>query len=434
MGRKPLARGIHRLTDRAIRAAKAPAMMHDGGGLYLQITKGAPLASGEPGPDRHSWLLRYTAPNGKKRDMGLGTLDALSLADARKEADRWRALARAGGDPIEQRRLERLAKAAEADKGVSFKQAAERYVTAQASGWRSEKHRKLWEASLELHAHPKIGKLPVALVNVDAVLSVLEPIWSTKPETAARVRQRMEAVLDWADARGLREGENPARWARLQHTLPKRVDVKPVQHRPALPYADLPGFMTQLRQADGVSALALRFTILTAARTTEALAAPWDEFDLGEALWTIPAERMKMKRDHRVPLSRQTVELLRDLRNAHPRSKVVFPGLGTGRSLSTNAMLAALDRLKKPDGKPWGDVITVHGFRSTFKDWAADCTAFPREVAEAALAHVVADKTEAAYRRGDALEKRRRLMQAWADYADKEAGGQVVQLRLGERK
>ncbi len=408
---------IHKLTAPQVRNAKTPGRLNDGAGLYLQ-TIAKPEKDGKPAGVFRSWVLIYTAPDGRRREMGLGSATTVALADARMAADAARKLLQGGLDPIEHRKAEKAAKALTAARALTFKEAAAAYMTAQSPTWKSAKHEKLWASSLEAYAYPQIGPIAVAAVDVGLVLKVLEPIWAEKPETASRIRQRIEAVLDWASVRGYRAGENPARWrGYLQKALPARA--KPVKHHAALPFAEVSAFMSDLRKAEGLSARALELTILCATRTTETLAAKWSEFDLDAALWTIPAERMKAKRPHRVPLSKQAVKMLRLLRAADRRGVYVFPGLGTKRPLSGMAMLKVLQRMGRDD-------ITVHGFRSSFRDWTGEATNVPREIAEQALAHVLGDKTEAAYRRGDALEKRAKLMQAWADFIDKPPRGDVV--------
>jgi integrase len=292
---------------------------------------------------------------------------------------------------------------------MTFKQCAEAYVAAHRAGWRNDKHAAQWSATLETYAYPTLGGLPVASVDVGLVLKVLEPIWSTKSETASRLRGRIEAVLDWAKVRGFREGENPARWkGNIDHLLPARAEVKAVEHHAALPYAEIGAFMAQLRNQPGMGAFALRFAILTAARTGEVLGTRWDEIDLKNAVWTIPAGRMKAGREHRVPLSSPAVTLLEELAKAKA-GEFVFFGQRTVKPLSNMALLMTLRRMKCDD-------LTAHGFRSTFRDWAAEQTSASREVAEAALAHTLADKVEAAYRRSDLFDKRRALMADWAAY------------------
>jgi integrase len=418
---------LYRLTATEVRNAKVPGFVHDGGGLFLQVAARSPKT--DPAGVSKSWVFRFTSPtvltnSGKRmrREMGLGSADRVTLGDARRLADAARKVLSEGDDPIERRKAVQLARidAAEAARrAITFRQASERYLDAQRRAWRTEKQAKLWAASMAAYAYPVLGEVPVSAVDVGRVLEVLEPIWFEKPETAARIRQRVEAVLDWAAVRGHRAAENPARWrGHLEKTLPARA--KPVRHHPALPYEQMAAFMKALRAIQGSGALALELCILTASRSTETLNARWREFDLEAALWTIPADRMKAKRAHRVPLSAQAVALLARLKQAaHPGADLLFPGQGTGRALSGMSMLAVLRRMERTD-------ITVHGFRSTFRDWAGEVTNFPREVAEAALAHVLPDKTEAAYRRGDALEKRRLMMQSWADFCERE--GAVVSL------
>ncbi len=421
--------GIHRLTLPQVRHAKRRGRLHDGGGLYLQITERADANGAKHA--RKSWVLLYTPPRGgKRRAMGLGGFEQVGLKDARDAADAARKLLGAGVDPMEQRKADEAAAALAAARALTFKAAAERYIEAQRPGWKNDKHARIWTTSLETYAYPKLGGLPVAAISVEDVLRAIEPVWNEKPETASRVRGRIEAVLDWCSVRGYRDRDtrNPAAWrGNLQKVLPARSKVRPVKHHPALPYAQVGAFLRDLRALDGLGALALELTVLTAVRTTEALGARWPEFDLDAGLWTVPKERMKGHRPmpHRVPLSRQAVAVLRKLEAANPKGKGwVFPGLGTKRHLSGMAMLKTLERMGR-------ETITVHGFRSTFRDWAADATNFPSEIAEAALAHVAGDKVEAAYRRGDALEKRRRLMQAWADYCDRAApaSAEVVLLK-----
>ena len=304
--------------------------------------------------------------------------------------------------------MRRRAKQAEADiaaaKLITFDEAARQFIESHQAGWKSDKHAGQWQATLSTYASPVFGKLPVRAVDTGLVMRVLKPLWSTKTETATRVRGRIEAVLSWAKVYGYREGENPAQWrGHLDHLLPKRSKVAEVEHHAALAYDALPDFMRDLRERDGVAALALEFTILTASRTSETLNATWAEFD--NALWIVPAERMKGGREHRVPLCERAIAIVREMETVK-RGDYVFPGARRGRPLSNMAMTLALRRMGRGD-------LTVHGFRSTFRTWSAERTNYPREVVEAALAHVIGDKTEAAYQRGDLLEKRRRLMDAW---------------------
>ncbi len=389
---------IGRLTALAVSRSKRPGMHPDGGGLYLQVT----------GSQGRSWVYRY-ARDGKTRYMGLGSLTAVSLAEARTRAAEARRLVSAGIDPIGARDGKMAAERTARAKQVTFRDAAEAFIKAHKAGWRSAKHGDQWRGTLATYVHPFLGALPVQQVDAGLVMRVLEPIWDTKPVTASRVRQRIEAVLDSAAARGHRSGENPARWrGHLENLLPARAKVKRVRHHPALPYQKLGAFMAELRQQDGLAARALELLILTATRTTEAIAARWSELDLDAALWTIPAERIKAGREHRVPLAPAALALLRRLAQARI-GEFVFPGR-PGKPLSNGALLALLRRMERTD-------LTVHGFRATFRDWAAEHTNFSREVAEMALSHAIGDKVEAAYRRGDLLEKRRRLMESWSTFA-----------------
>jgi integrase len=424
-------RGKHRLTVPQVRNAKTPGRLHDGGGLYLAVTE-------RERPDgskllRRSWVLLYTSPAGRRREMGLGSVgggDAVSLKAARDAAEKARKLLEAGIDPIDHKRAERAAAKLEAANARTFRQAAEEYLAAKRPVWTSPKHAKLWLATLEAYVFPHVGSLPVSALDtsqqgVAYVKRILSPLWHAKPETARRVRQRLEAILEFASAHGWRGAvDNPARLGRVEYMMGGKA-ARAVKHHPALPYAELPAFMADLRKLEGGGAKALELTILTATRTAETLGARWVEFDLDAkdgAVWIIPAARMKMNRDHRIPLSRQAVALLRDLRKAHPKARFVFPGLGTASHLSGMAMLKVLQRMDR-------DAITVHGFRSCFRSWVADCTTYPRDVAEAALAHRLGDKTEVAYMRSDLLERRREVMQRWADFADGEAGGNVVEFQ-----
>lgn len=424
MGQK----GKHRLTDREVRNAKTPGRLHDGEGLYLEVSAGAPETPGGPPGVRKRWFLLYTPPEGgKRREMGLGSIASVSLKAAREAADKARADLGAGIDPLVARDKERKEKARARARQLTFKQAAETFIASESAGWKNPKHEKLWRASLEEYAFPVIGSLSVADVDTQAVLRVIEPIWKTKNETASRVRGRIEAILDWAAVRGYRSADNPARWRGfLSKALPKRSKVRPVKHHPSLPFRDVGKFMADLREQDGLGALALELTVLTAVRTNEALGARWSEFDLKEKVWSIPKERMKMERPHRVPLSTQAMALLERIKDAGSKTWL-FPGLGTNKPLSNMAMLKVLERMKR-------DSITVHGFRATFKTWGEDATDFPREVIEAALAHAIGSAAEQSYRRGDQLAKRRELLQAWANYCDRipdESGG-VIEFKTRE--
>jgi integrase len=396
-----MVRRTERLSPGKVAKATAPAgkttLLADGNGLYLRI-----------GPTgAKSWVLRYMAGR-KSHDMGLGSLALIGLREARERALQQRRLLRLEGiDPIEKRRAERQVAMIEAASAMTFKNCAEAYIAAHKAGWKNPKHAAQWPSTLQTYVYPIFGDLPVQAVDVGLVTKAIEPIWSTKPETASRVRGRIESVLDWATVRGYREGENPARWrGHLEKLLPPRRKVAAVEHHAALAYPELSAFMADLRHREGAAARALEFAILTAARTGEVLGATWSEIDLESHLWTIPGGRMKAGREHRVPLSDAVLEILTQLDRT---GDLLFPGQRPGRPLSDMALLMLLRRMGRGD-------LTAHGFRSTFSDWCAEQTNFPSEVREMALAHTVGDKVEAAYRRGDLFEKRRQLSQTWARY------------------
>lgn len=341
--------------------------------------------------------------------MGLGSANTVNLSEAREAARECRKLVMAGIDPIEQRNRDRAHAKASSNASKSFKWYAEQYIRAHGDSWKNPKHLQQWENTLETYAHPFIGNDAVDQIDTNEVVEVLEPIWRTKNETAKRLRGRIESILDWATVRKFRSGENPARWrGHLDKLLPAPSKVQNVRHHQALPYAQIGSFMATLRSREEISARALELLILTATRTSEVICAKWDEFDMEACIWTIPAERMKSRRVHRVPLTKDAQAVIQSLPiidgNEH-----IFPGLREGRPLSNMAMMKVLERMGSGD-------VTVHGFRSTFRDWAGEMTSFPREVAETALAHVNADKTESAYLRSDLFQKRRKLMEAWATF------------------
>ncbi len=394
----------------AIARAKAPGYYGDGGGLFLQISRFATA----------SWVFRYRVA-GRLREMGLGSLDTIGLAAARERARKAREQRLDGHDPIELRKAARLSAQLDAAKAITFKDCARRYIAAHQPAWRNSKHAAQWGSTLDAYVYPVFGDLAAQTVDVGLVLRAIEPIWTTKPETASRVRGRIESILDWATARGYREGENPARWrGHLENLLPARAKVRQVEHHAALPYVEIGAFVTELRAQDGVSGRALEFAILTAARTGETIGARWDEISIADRLWTIPAARMKAAKEHRVPLSAPALAIIEKM-VAIRSGEYVFPGGKEGRPLSNMAFLMLLRRMGHGD-------LTAHGFRSSFRDWAAERTNFPSEVAEMALAHVVGDKVEAAYRRGDLFEKRRQLAEAWAKFCAAAAApaGKVV--------
>jgi integrase len=377
-------------------------MHNDGDGLYLRVKS----------PGSASWLYRYRT-NGKLRDMGLGAYPAVTLAEARDLATDARKLAKTGTDPLEARKRLRAELEAEqrraAALATTFESVAQDYIDSQRAGWKNAKHASQWSNTLATYAFPVIGNLPPNEITTEHLLKILRPIWTRVPETASRVRNRIELVLDAAKAVGLREGENPARWrGHLDKLFPKRSKVSKVVHHPALPWQEAPAFIAELRKHNSLSHRALEMTILTCCRTSEVLEARWDELDLNEGIWTIPEERMKAGKSHRVPLTSPLRSLLESL-NRIDDSPFLFPGQKEGQSLSNMSMLMTLRRMGYKH-------ITVHGFRSTFRDWAAENTSHPRDVCEQALAHTLESSVESAYRRGDMFEKRRKLMEDWAQY------------------
>jgi integrase len=397
-------RSIGRLTALKVEKAKQPGMYPDGGGLYLRVTP----------EGTRQWVLRYML-NRRPRWMGLGPLSLYSLQDARTKALDARKLRHKGIDPIEARRAERARARLEEAKAVTFKQCADAYVNSHRAGWRNGKHARQWGATLATYVFPLIGGLPVQSVDTGLVFKVLEPIWIAKPETASRLRGRIESILDWAKVCGYREGENPARWrGHLGKLLPARSKVHQVEHHAALPYGEMQDFLARLREQEGIAARALEFLILTAGRTGEVIGARWDEIDLVEKIWTVPAARMKAHRAHRVPLSARALAILAEMqltRQGNADEALVFPGRKSKTPLSNMAFLMLLRRMGRGD-------LTAHGFRATFKTWASERTSFQNEIVETALSHVVGDKTEQAYQRGDRFEKRRGLMDAWARFSE----------------
>jgi integrase len=401
-----------RLTaKRVAKARKQPGRYPDGAGLYLQVAS----------PQAASWILRFER-NGVERMLGIGPLHTVGLAEARERAKMARLQLLDGVDPVDARKAAKAARALEQAKSVTFQECAERHFEQHESKWRSAKHRHQYISSLRTYAFPVIGKLPVAAIDTGLVLKTLEPIWRTIPETASRVRQRIEAVLDNASVRNLRVGDNPARWSgHLEHILPALRAAVAIEHHPALAYAELPGFMAALRARKSVPDRALEFLILTASRTGEVRGAVWDEIDLAGGVWTIPGARMKSGQPHRVPLSKVALALL----GALPReggNPFVFIGANPGQGLSPSMLQRALARIR--------DNITTHGFRSTFRDWAAERTAFPFETLEKSLAHSVGSRVSRSYARSDLLAERVKLMEAWSAFCGSApAEGTVVPLR-----
>jgi integrase len=399
-----VARTIGRLTALKVEKAKQPGMYCDGGGLYLRVTP----------EGTRQWVLRYML-NRRPRWMGLGPLSLYGLQEARTKALAARKLRHEGIDPIEARRAQRARKRLEEAKAITFKQCADAYINSHRAGWHNGKHAGQWGATLATYAFPLIGGLAVQSVDIGLVLKVLEPIWTAKPETAGRLRGRIESILDWAKVRGYREGENPARWrGHLDKLLPKRSKVRQVKRHAALSYAELPDFIACLREQEGIAARALEFAILTAGRTGEVIGARWSEIDLLDKAWTVPAGRMKANREHRVPLSARALAILREMQAARRDDSdeaFVFPGRKPKTPLSNMAFLMLLRRMGRGD-------LTAHGFRATFKTWASERTGFQNEIVEGALAHVIGGRVEQAYRRGDMFEKRRKLMDSWEKFCE----------------
>lgn len=390
---------------------KEPGRYADGGGLYLQVSKWQTKA----------WLFRFER-DGRERQMGLGPADDVSLADARQRAKASRLLLLDGHDPIEHRKAARTARRVADAKHMTFTACAEAYIRSHSPGWRNPKHDAQWRSSLKNYAYPIIGRLPVAEIDTPLVLQVLRPIWNDKTETANRLRGRIEQILDWSRVSEFRTGDNPARWkGHLDHLLARKSKIAPTKHREALPFKETPKFTKQLRASADLSARALEFLILTAARTGEVRLSRPAEFDRAAKLWIVPASRTKSGREHRVPLTARAIEILDGVGAFNPDCEYVFPGRIRG-AMSDMAMLKML-QASHP-------TVTVHGFRSTFKDWAAETTTHENIVTEMALAHVIGDETEAAYRRGDLFKKRRSLMDDWAAFcASERQNGVVVKLR-----
>lgn len=405
------------MTVRQVEAAAKPGMYADGDGLYLQVREGKAKEGKEAKPAK-SWIYRFQY-EGKRREMGLGSVADISLVQARRLAAAQRETLLGGVDPIEAKRT------AEPPKIIpTFGEAADDYIKAHEAGWRNSKHAAQWRMTLG-DAYCKVLRAKrVDGIMVSDVLEVLKPVWLIRPETASRVRGRIEAVMDAAKAQGHRSGENPAAWrGNLKHLLPARSKLTRGHHA-AMPYKDVADFMKRLREQEGMTALVLEFTVLTAARSGEVLGMTWGEVDEAAKVWTVPGKRMKGAREHRVPLSGAALAVLLKARTVRQDDKAetyVFPGARKGKPLSNMTMEMLLRRMKVD--------FTVHGFRSSFRDWAGEVSTFPRDIAEAALAHIVGDKVEAAYRRGDALEKRRTMMEAWASFIEPRTGAKVSQFR-----
>ena len=393
-----MVRALHRLSNLKVERAKQPGMYADGGGLYLRVAEGG----------SKQWIYRYTT-NGHNRDMGLGPVRLLTLAEARERSRAAGKLRLDGIDPIAHKHAQRGAAIVAAAGAKTFKECAGGFIRDNEKKWTHPKHRRDWERTLVRFVFPTLGNLPVASIDTPLVLKVLKPIWERTPETASRVRGRIEAVLGWATVHYLRTGDNPARWrGHLEHALPSRSEIAKVEHHAALPYTQVASFMDALRKDTSVAARCLEFITLAAVRLGEATGATWDEIDLGARTWTIPAERMKADKEHKVPLSKAAIAVLKTMREIR-QNDYVFPGFKPGQPIGADALRELIKKLA-------GDDVTVHGLRSTFRDWAADCTSFPNELAEMALSHAIPSAVERAYRRGSMFEKRRQLMGAWADY------------------
>jgi integrase len=394
-----MTRSLNRLTSLKVARAKRPGMYADGGSLYLRVAPGG----------SKQWIFRYAASTGRMRDMSLGAVHTFSLAEARERATEARKLRADGIDPLDHKRAQRAALRAADAKAMTFEQCARGFIKDNEAEWTNPKHRHEWETTLRKYVFPLLGSLPVEAIDTPLVLKVVKPLWERIPTTASRVLGRIQAVLGWATVHHYRSGDNPARWqGHLEHALPALSKVAKAEHHAALPYAQVGAFVAKLRKDSSVGARCLEFITLTAARLGEAINAEWDEIDLANRVWVVPGSRMKADREHRVPLSGAALAVLKAMQ-AIRQSDYVFPGTRQWRPVGENTPV----RLAKQAA---GSNITVHGLRSTFRDWASERTSFSREVAEMALAHAIPNAVEAAYRRGDLFEKRRRLMEAWAKF------------------
>lgn len=400
---------INRLTALQVQKLSKPGYHADGAGLHLCVK-----ATGGK-----SWIFRYRY-GGKEREMGLGPLHTVSLAEAREKALAQRKMLLDGVDPLAAKQASEVQRKLAEASVITFDTAATSYIASHRAGWKNEKHAEQWTNTLTTYASPVFGSLPVADITTPLVLRVLEPIWNTKTETASRVRGRVEKILDWCKTQGYRTGDNPAAWrGHLENLLSAPQKTKKVEHHPALPWREIGAFMQALRTMPGAAALATEFIILTNCRTSEAIEARWAEIDMGEKRWTIPASRMKAAKEHTIPLSDAALAVLQRLKAETKEGEFVFPGGKKNTPLSNMACLALLKRMGRSD-------LTVHGFRSSFRDWAGEATAHPREVIEHAMSHQLKDKAEAAYQRGSLLERRRVLMADWANYCAQPAATGVV--------
>jgi integrase len=393
-----MARQINILTDRGIKSQVKPGRYADGNGLYLQVGKSG----------AKSWLFRYMLDS-KSREMGLGSIRMETLSQAREKAKYCKNLLRSGIDPIRNRQERVAIEKADNKEMLSFQKCTEGYLKSHSASWKSARHEEIWLSSVKRFAYPIIGSIHVNKIERGHIMRILDPIWREKTETASRLRGRLESILNWATVQEYRKGDNPARWrGYLDQLLPKPSEIHTVKHFPALPYKEINVFMNKLKERQALSALALRLIILTACRSIEVREAEWCEFDLKNATWTIPTERMKMKKEHIIPLCEEAIKVVQSV----PRiegCRHLFTGPSSGNPMSDVVFKKLMERMGVTG-------ITTHGFRSTFRDWAAEQTSFPREVIEACLAHQLKDKAEAAYFRSNLLDKRRELMSKWADY------------------
>jgi integrase len=424
---------LNRLSAVKVQNARKPGLYPDGGGLYLQVT------SRVEGSLNRSWLFRFAVHDATKRSgrrerwMGLGSLATVTLADARAAALDARKLCRTSIDPIEARKAAKAATALAQAKTKTFDECRNAYIMANRAGWRNKKHQDQWTNTLETYVTPVFGNLPVAAIDTALVTQVLEPLWATKPETASRLRQRIERVLDWAKVKGFRAGDTSARWTgHLDQVFPAISKVRNVRHHPALPYAQMGAFMLALRERVGITPRALEFTILTGTRTDAVIKTRWSEIDLAEKVWTVPPDRAKRKRqnwkEHRAPLSPAALNVIATLMETREDGQdFVFVGGRPDQPLSNGAMLELVKEMGWTDEK--GDRITPHGFRSTFRTWGEECTDFPADLLKACLGQTVGTKVDWAYQRGELFEKRKRVMAAWAEFC-----GVVPRERVAEKK
>jgi integrase len=400
------------LSAREVATKTKPGTYFDGHGLALRV-----------GPTgAKSWIFRYTGSDGKRHDLGLGPTHTVSLAEARELALQARKARRADKDPVEEKKAKKAGARVQAAKAMTFADAAEAYIQSQMAGWRDPRGAQQWRSSLRDHALPVIGALPVDAIDTGLVMQCLSPIWTTRTETASRVRARIEAILDWAKTAGYRAGENPARWkAHLANLLAKKNEVRRVEHHAALDHSQIGAFMAELRQQDGIAALALEFIVLTASRVGEVIGARWSEIDLNGKVWTIPAERMKAAQPHRVPLSDAALAIIEKMAALRRSDDYLFPGIIAGRPISASALRIVMDRI--------GGGATTHGMRACFRSWCAD-HGIARDLAEQCLAHATGNAVEQAYNRSDLLERRRPIMASWARHCDVVAAeDRVVPLR-----